>query len=67
VSTPEEFLAQQAALSAMTTQMAPFYELIATLKRGFVEEGGLGPDAADLLVVEWVRKYVLTAIPAKPA
>lgn len=66
MTTPEEFLAQQASLQELTAGMAPFYEMIATLKRGFMEDGTLGPDAADDLVVTMVKMYVFHVLPIPP-
>jgi hypothetical protein len=67
VSTPEEFLAQQAALREMAQVMGPLHEMLATLKRGFMEDAGLGPDAADDLVVTMAKMYVFQVLPIPPA
>lgn len=64
--TPEEFLNQHAALSDVAATMQPYYALIKAVRDGFVNEAGLGPDAADLLTVEWVRT-VVTPMLAKQA
>lgn len=62
--TPEEFLKLQDDLRGVAEVMRPVYELTAQVKRGFMEEGTLGPDAADLATVEVLRCYVFNSAPA---
>lgn len=62
--TPEEFLKLQDDLSGVAEAMQPLYELTARVKHGFMEEGTLGPDAADLATVEVLRVYVFNSTPA---
>jgi hypothetical protein len=67
VSTPEDFLKRSDLLRQMTTEMAPVYELVATLRRGFMEEGGLGSEAADDLIATMVKMYVFKVLPIPDA
>lgn len=62
--TPEEFLAHQDLLRGVVGIMQPVYELLAVLRKGFIEQAGLGPEAADQLVVQFSAIHLFKTEPS---
>jgi hypothetical protein len=56
--TPEEFLQQQADLQEIGEGLAPFFAVIANIRKGFVDDVGMGYDAADTATIYFCQTVI---------